>query len=169
MFITNDQHSSRFYFYGMLISGIFWLACAGHRADTKEIVQYYGTGEISRKHTEIDGKKEGIMVEYYVDGKIKGELQFNQDLQDGRTVYYYPGGQIKEVQYYKAGVQYGGDTVFYENGQLKFLRNFTDGILDGYLRKWAEDGTLIFEARYDMNRLVEVKGEAVTTDSTLSQ
>lgn len=138
------------------------MAC---QPESKEIVQHYGTGQISRRHTEIDGKKEGPMTEYYPDGKVKGVRLFEHDLQVGKTIYYYPGGAVKEVQYYDLGKINGGDTVFYENGRPEFVRTFDHGKLHGDLRKWAEDGSIIYEARYDQDKLAEVKGQEVRPDS----
>jgi antitoxin component YwqK of YwqJK toxin-antitoxin module len=134
-----------------------------------EIVQTYGTGAVSRRHTEINGKKEGKMTEYYKDGKVKGERLFENDVQVGKTVYYYPSGRIKEAQYYEEGKMHGGDTVFYENGKPQFLRTYNKGILDGYIRKWAQDGSLIYEARYANDTVVEVMGKAVHPDSLMSK
>ena len=105
------------------------------------------------------------MTEYYPDGKVKGVRQFENDIQVGKTVYYYPSGPVKEVQYYDQGKMNGGDTVFYENGRPKFLRSFDHGKLNGYIRKWAEDGSLIYEARYAQDQLVQVKGQDIDPDS----
>lgn len=132
----------------------------------EEIVQNYPSGEVSRRHFVIDGKKEGKMTEFYKDGKIKGERLFENDMQVGKSVFYYPSGKIKEAQYYKDGKINGGDTVFYESGKPEFMKTFTDGLMDGYIRKWGEDGTLIYEARYEMDSLVEVKGQLLYNDTT---
>jgi len=135
----------------------------------EEIVQTYGTGAVSRRHTEINGKKEGKMTEYYKDGKIKGERLFENDVQVGKTVYYYPSGRVKEAQYYQEGKMHGGDTVFYEDGKPQFLRTYNKGILDGYIRKWGPDGSLIYEARYANDTVVEVMGKSVHPDSLMSK
>ncbi len=131
----------------------------------EEIVQNYPSGEVSRRHTVIDGKKEGKMTEYYKDGKIKGERLFENDLQVGKSVFYYPSGKIKETQYFKDGKIYGGDTMFYESGKPEFVRNYTNGLRDGYLRRWSEEGILLYEARYEQDSLVEVKGQSLADDS----
>ena len=68
-----------------------------------EVVQNYGTGEISRRYTTIDGKKEGKMIDYYPNGKLKGERMFENDIQVGKTTLYHKNGRIKEVQYYADG------------------------------------------------------------------
>jgi len=132
-----------------------------------EIVQNYGSGEVSRRHIEINGKKEGKMTEFYKDGKIKGERLFKDDIQVDKSIFYYPSGKIQEVQYYEEGKMNGGDTVFYENGQPQFLRTFNKGVLDGYIRKWAQDGSLTYEAKYSNDTLVEVKGVPVHPDTML--
>jgi antitoxin component YwqK of YwqJK toxin-antitoxin module len=154
-------------------AGLFFFFClttfysCGPR--TEEVVQNYPTGEVSRRHTEIDGKKEGKMVEYYKDGKIKGERLFENDLQVGKSVFYYPTGEIKEVQYFESGKMQGGDTVFYENGHPKFVRNFRQGLLEGYIRKWDEHDSLIYEAKYAGDTLVEVKGQPLYPDTLKMQ
>lgn len=149
------------FFFLLIISAI---QSCGPRSE--EIVQNYPTGEVSRRHTEINGKKEGMMIEYYKDGKIKGERLFKDDIQVGKSTFYFPSGAVKEVQYYEDGKMQGGDTVFYENGHPEFIRNFTKGALDGYIRKWDTKDSLIYEAKYAMDTLIEVKGQSLSQDTS---
>lgn len=151
-----------------LVSFCF-LILSGCGSNTAEVIQNYPTGEISKRHTEINGKKEGMMIDYYKDGKVKIERLFKNDIQIGKSTFYYPSGKIKEVQYYEEGKITGGDTLFYETGEPEFLRTYTKGMLDGYLRKWAPDGTIIYEAKYSNDTLVEVKGEPIKRDTTIHQ
>jgi hypothetical protein len=135
--------------------------------EEKEIKQYFSTGEVSRTHFEVDGKKHGKMTEFYNDGKVRGYRMFENDVQVGKSEFYYPSGKLKEVQYYDQGKLHGGDTMFYESGNLQFMRTFNHGKMDGYIRKWAEDGTVIFEAKYANDELVEVKGVPIPADSII--
>jgi hypothetical protein len=151
----------------IFLASFCFLILSGCRSNTEEVITNYPSGELSRRHTEVNGKKEGVMTEYYKDGKIKGERLFKNDIQIGKSTFYYPGGKIKEVQYYEEGKITGGDTIFYETGEPEFLRTYTKGILDGYLRKWAPDGTIIYEAKYRNDTLVEVKGEPIIRNSTI--
>lgn len=146
----------------MLIVALPFISCKRKT----EIVQNYGTGEISRKFFEIDGKKEGLMTDYYPDGSLKGERLFENDIQVGKTTIYYQSGKIKEVQHYQDGKIHGGDTIFYENGKPEFVITFNRGIKNGYLRKWSPEGVLTYEARYENDTLVEVKGEVIKSDTT---
>lgn len=135
-----------------------------------EVLGYYGDGKtISRRHTEIDGKKEGKMTDYYMDGSIKMERMFENNIEVGKTVVYYPSGKVKEVQYLEDGKLHGGDTVFFENGAPNFVRTFHKGLKDGYLRKWAEDGSMIYEAKFSMDTLIEVKGQPVEKRGPMEQ
>jgi len=149
----------------MLIQFILLIFTISCKPASKEILQYYTSGEVSRKHTEINGKKEGQMTEYYKDGSRMGERLFVNDEQVGKTIYYYPGGQLKEVVYFVHGKMNGGDTIFYDNGQTQFLRNWKDGKLDGYIRKWDVDGKVVYEAKYANDELVEVKGQSINPDT----
>jgi antitoxin component YwqK of YwqJK toxin-antitoxin module len=151
----------KYTFYTIIVISAL-LACS---SKSKEIVQNYGTGQVSRRYIEVNHKKEGLMTDYYPSGKLKAERMFKNDIQVDKTTFYYESGKIKEVQYFANGKINGGDSVFYENGKPQFLLNFTDGIKDGYVRKWAEDGTMTFEAKYDKGNLVEVKGEPISPDS----
>ncbi len=128
-----------------------------------EKIEKYGTGAISRRYQEIGGKKQGLMTDYFTDGRTKAERYFTDDKQSGRTVLYHPGGQIREVQYYENGLKQGGDTLFYEDGRVEFVVNYHLEKKNGYLRKWSPTGDLVFEARYVMDSLVEVKGKAIKT------
>lgn len=127
----------------------------------KEVVETYVSGETSRTYTRIDGKIEGKMTDFYPSGKLKGERFFKNDLQDGKTTIYYESGSIKEVQYYISGKRNYGDTIFYENGQLKYISEFKDNVKNGYLRSFQEDGTVIYEAKFLMDSLIEVGGQAI--------
>ena len=129
---------------------------------SQEIKETYGTGEVSRTYTRVNGKIEGKMTDYYPSGAIKGERFFKDDKQEGKTTVYYENGALKEVQYYVNGLKNGGDTIFYESGKLQYVSEFKDEKKNGYLRKWDEDGGLIYEARFSMDSLTEVKGKPVT-------
>jgi antitoxin component YwqK of YwqJK toxin-antitoxin module len=127
----------------------------------EEVKENYGTGETSRVFKRINGKIEGKMVDYYPSGQLMGERLFENDKQIGKTTLYYEGGEVKEVQYYENGLKNGGDTVFYEDGKPKFAVTLKDEKKNGYLRKWDEDGSLIYEAKFEMDTLIEVSGESV--------
>lgn len=126
-----------------------------------EIVGHYDDGSISRRHTLVNGKMEGVMTEYYKTGALKSEMHFENDVQVGIATFYYPNGKVEERQYFDQGKIHGGDTVFYEDGSPKFLRTFTHGVKDGYLRKWDSTGVMIYEALFSMDDLKEVKGVPV--------
>ena len=127
----------------------------------QEILGHYENGTISRKHTLINGKKEGLMTEYYKDGNLKAEMHFENDIQVGKATFYYPSGKVEEVQYFDQGKLHGGDTVFYEDGTPKFVRTFHHGLKDGYLRKWDSTGVMIYEVKFSMDTLKEVEGVPV--------
>ncbi|HMR89192.1 MAG TPA: hypothetical protein PKD51_13620 [Saprospiraceae bacterium] len=131
------------------------------QSDTQEIKENYGTGETSRVFTRVNGKIEGKMTDYYPSGKLMGERFFENDKQIGKTTLFYEDGSVKEVQYYENGLKNGGDTVFYEDGKPKFAVTLKDEKKNGYLRKWDEDGSLIYEAKFEMDTLVEVGGESL--------
>ncbi len=135
-----------------------------------EVLQNFASGEISRRHIEVNGKKEGVMTEYYLGGKIRSKRIFKNDLQTGRTEFYFPQGQIKEVQFFNVnGLKEGNDSSFYENGKPQMVLGFEEGKKHGYLRKWSPEGQLIYEARYQKDILVEVKGQVLKRDSTQQQ
>ena len=153
--------------YFLIIVAALYTACRSESQKPEEKLQYYGNGEVSRRHYEVNGKKEGIMTDYYPDGKKRGERIFRNDLQSGRSVFYYPDGQIKEVQYFsEEGLKEGGDTVFYDTGGPQFLVTFKNGVKHGYVRKWSPEGELTYEARYEMDTLVEVKGKLLDRHGT---
>jgi antitoxin component YwqK of YwqJK toxin-antitoxin module len=146
---------------------LFFFSCeqTPQAPQTVDKTEKYGTGAVSRRYQEIGGKKEGLMTDYYPDGRLKAERWFKNDQQTGRTVLYHPGGAIMEVQYYQDGKKEGGDTLFYENGRIQFAVEFHQEKKNGYLRKWSPEGDLVFEAKYVLDSLVEVKGKAVRPDS----
>lgn len=105
------------------------------------------------------------MVDYYPDGSLKAERLFENDMQINKTTIYHKNGAIKEVQYFKDGKVHGGDTIFYDNGKPEMVVTFSDGVKNGYVRKWDVNDSLIYEARYKMDTLVEVKGQDVHPDT----
>jgi hypothetical protein len=140
-------------------------ACNPATPKVEERVEYLESGAVARRVTLIDGKREGKMIDYYPDGKLMAERGFKQGRQEGKTLVYYPSGAIKEVQYYLNGEQHGGDTLWYEDGKIQFTVFFQNNKKNGYLRKWAPDGGLIFESKYAMDTLVEVKGEVISREA----
>jgi antitoxin component YwqK of YwqJK toxin-antitoxin module len=140
------------------------VACKSEK-NTEDVIQHYDTGEVSRKYSLVDGKKEGAMIDYYKDGSVKGERMFANDIQIGKTTLYHPNGTIKEVQYYDEGKLHGGDTVFYPSGQPEMVIQFDHGLKHGYVRKWSERDSLIYEARFERDTVVEVKGQSLRKDS----
>lgn len=141
------------------------VACRQAGSGPREVLQYYPTGEVQRRHTEIDGQKEGEMTEYFKDGSVQMIRRFEDDLQAGKTTVYYPSGRLREVQYYVEGKLDGGDTLFYEDGSPEFIRTFDLGRLHGEIRKFGRDGRVIFEARYAHDTLVEANGQPIQRDS----
>ena len=114
-------------------------------------------GSIKRRYTMVEGKIDGEMLEYYPKtGAVQVKRLFEKGIQVGRTELFYPDGKLKEVQYYEAGKKQRGDTIFYPNGKPQFLITFKDGKMDGPMRRWDEDGSLFFEARYEQDSLKEV-------------
>lgn len=142
------------------------LSCAQGPEKKEEIIQNHPGGDVSRRYTRIEGKKDGQMIDYYPDGSIAAERFFENDIQVGKTTLYYRSGGIKEVQYYNEGKIHGGDTVFYENGKPQLIMNLDHGLKHGYLRKFNAEGQMTYEARYDKEVLVEVNGERLHRDSS---
>lgn len=132
----------------------------------EEVLQRFGSGEISRRHYEINGKIEGLMTDYYPGGKVRARRHFKNGIQTGKTVFYYPDGRIKETQFFNEdGLKEGGDSTFYENGNLQMVIEFHLGQKNGYVRKWSETGELVFEAKYEMEKLVEANGKPVKQEN----
>jgi antitoxin component YwqK of YwqJK toxin-antitoxin module len=141
------------------ISILLMFSCKSDKIE--DIKQNYPTGELSRTLQKINGKMEGPMTDYYVSGGVKGIRMFKNDKQDGKSIFYYEDGTLKEVQYYQNGEKTGGDTVYHENGKLKFTLFLKDNKKDGYMRKWGEDGGLIYESKYSMDTIIEVNGKPI--------
>lgn len=105
------------------------------------------------------------MIDYFPDGKIMAERLFSKGSQEGRTLIYYPSGKIREAQYFHEGSQEQGDTIWYENGKIQFTVFFLNNKKNGYLRKWSEEGDMIFESKYALDTLIEVKGQPISRRS----
>jgi antitoxin component YwqK of YwqJK toxin-antitoxin module len=134
-----------------------------------ERVEYFENGQVSRRVSLVHGKREGKMTDYYNDGHLMAERYFANGMQEGRTLIYYPSGQLKEVQYFQKGKKHGGDTLWYESGQVQFVSTLQDDKLHGYLRKWAPTGELVYEAKYDLDTLIEVKGQPIDRNTSAAK
>ena len=62
---------------------------------------------------------------------------------------------------FRSGLKNGGDTIFYESGKIQYVSDFKDEKKNGYLRKWDEDGNVVYEAKFNMDTLIEVGGKSV--------
>lgn len=153
----------------VLVLVSLFFACSSEPPKIEQRIEKYDTGVVSRTSTLVNGKKEGKMVDYYPNGNLMAERFFSQGLQNGRTAIYYNSGAIKEVQYYNAGQQQGGDTLWYEDGKIQFTVFFNQNKKDGYLRKWGPDGAMIYESKYSMDTLVEVKGQPLSRKTIIER
>ncbi len=121
----------------------------------------FPSGELQSRWTEVDGRIEGEMEEYDMEGNRRVVRTFQNGREDGRTVFFNEQGGIQEVQYYREGIKEGGDTMFDASGRPRFVLSYKDGKKHGFLRKWSDDGSLLYEARFDMDTLVEVRGQKI--------
>ncbi len=160
----------RYFLYSLLVFSLLLVnSCDKPAPTTYERVEQYDNGQVSRRFNIVNGLKEGKMTDYFKDGKIMAERYFEKGQQNGRTAIYYPNGQIKEVQYFVEGKKKGGDTLWYEDGKIQFVTTLKDGKKHGYLRKWEPDGTLTYEAKYEMDTLVEVKGQPISPNTSAAR
>lgn len=160
----------RNFFHGLLMLALLLTnACDNPAPTTYERVEHYDNGQVSRRSNIVNGLKEGKMTDYFNDGKLMAERYFEKGQQIGRTVIYYPNGQTKEVQHFVKGEKQGGDTLWYEDGKIQFVTTLKDGKKHGYLRKWGADGAQIYEAKYNMDTLVEVKGQPIDRNTSAAQ
>ncbi len=152
----------------ILLCTVFLLAnaCKKSAPTSYEQLDRFENGQVSRRSNIVNGKKEGKMTDYYNDGKLMAERFFVNGEQEGRTVIYYPGGNLKEVQYYAKGKKQGGDTLWYEDGKIQFVTTLKDDKKNGYLRKWDPSGKLVYEAKYELDTLVEVKGQPINRNTS---
>lgn len=155
----------------MLITALLTqFACKPAPPKMEERVDHYiEGGGISRRTNFVDGKREGKMTDYYPAGELMAERWFKNGHQEGKTMIYYPSGARKEVQYYHEGAQTSGDTIWYEDGRIQFTVSFINNKKNGYLHKWGPDGVLIFESKYAMDTLIEVKGQVISRESINSR
>lgn len=144
-------------------------ACNNSAPTTYERIERYENGQIARRSNLVNGKKEGKMTDYYNDGKLMAERNFVHGLQHGRTSIYYPNGALKEVQYFENGKKQGGDTLWYEDGKIQFATMLKDDKKNGYLRKWSPTGELVYEAKYALDTLIEVKGVPIDRNTSAAK
>jgi len=134
---------------------LVWAAC---QASQKEHLLYYkDSGAVLRRYYTVNDKIEGKMFEYHPDGTVKFERNFENGVENGPVSTYYPNGKVKEKQYIDHGKIQGSDTIWNADGRVQRVTNFRDGKVDGDLRTWNPDGSLLFEARYSMDSLLEMK------------
>jgi len=150
-------------------SVVFITACENAAPKTYEQVGRYENGQVSRRSNMVNGQKEGKMTDYYNNGNLMAERYFDKGKQEGRTTIYYQSGKIKEVQYFVEGKKQGGDTLWYEDGKIQFVSNLKDDKMHGYLRKWSPTGELVYEAKYDLDTLIEVKGQPINRSTSAAK
>jgi len=153
----------------LMVAFLLANACADSDSKTYERVERFENGQVSRRSNIVKGLKEGKMTDYYNDGKLMAERFFEKGQQHGRTLIYYPSGQIKEVQYFLQGKKEGGDTLWYEDGKIQFITTLKADKKHGYLRKWGLSGELVYEAKYEMDTLVEVKGQPINRSTSAAK
>jgi antitoxin component YwqK of YwqJK toxin-antitoxin module len=150
----NSLRIFSFYF----ICTYFW-ACQSFELEKK--VEYYDDGKVSLEYTHINGKKHGEVKRYTNKGTLSSLYMFKDGLQDGKTIHYDYEGNIQEVQYFEKGKKQFSDTIFYKNGLIQSITEFRDDKKNGYLRRYNDSGEVQFEAKYEMDSLIEVNGKSL--------
>ncbi len=133
----------------------------------KEVLQYFDDGSVQRRHFEVNGQKQGLMIDYFGDGTISGERTFVNDLQEGRAVWYFPNGKKKESQEYLNGILSGPDSLWLENGALQRVIYFENGKKHGPMRSWSAAGELILEVIYERDSLISVNMTLAKQDTSI--
>jgi hypothetical protein len=121
---------------GKISKGLF-------KDDKKEGVwESYYNGELKRKGSYKDGKKNGYYLIYGKNGGLWEKISYKNDIQDGICEWYYDNGQLKRKDLFKDGKMNGISESYYEDGTLKEKGGHVNGKMDGYWEFYNEDGGL---------------------------
>ncbi|HQX44237.1 MAG: hypothetical protein IPO72_02015 [Saprospiraceae bacterium] len=136
-----------------ILNFVFQFSCT--QKQPNELITYHEKGNVEKRYTLKEGKKEGLCEVYYASGKLKGKLFFENDQQTGKTEYYYPSGKIKEVQYYEKGKRINWDSTYHENGAFQLISKYENGKIQGDQFRFDTSNQLTDHAVFNQDTLVK--------------
>lgn len=110
--------------------------------DGKYTVYEYRQGKLYSKHSEINGRFEGLAYRYHDNGSIERKLYINNNTNHFKELGFYPNGELSYVGGYFKLKRYGSWN-FYKDGHLESYKSFG---IDGepyFTAGYNEKGDLI--------------------------
>jgi len=137
------------------------LTCELTFADGKQegpVREYFADGKLRRSYMVKNGRREGRYVEYGANGGLVLEREYNNDA-DRVEKFYYPDGTLQEHSARRPDGKSFSTKNYWPNGKLQSEASFEvktrpvctlrEAVRVGKAYRYAADGSLLEEARYD--------------------
>ena len=105
-------------------------------------IEFYKSGNVSRKGFYNYGKQDSIWVVFYEDGSKKAIERFFKGKKWGTNSYFYKSGKLAQLTRYINDLPDSTWTAFYEDGKIKSLEPFVNGKKEGEWLYYFENGQI---------------------------
>jgi len=131
--------------------------------------EWYPTGQLQRKYSELNREKHGKYISKYSNGRKQEVSYWHFGKKHGRQTHWYPNGQKFldyycvfgklegkrrtwdiygrkiRIEHYRKGMQHGKYQSWHENGQCYELFSKKYDLLEGKFERWNEQGLKLQE------------------------
>lgn len=125
---------------------------------TADIVMWYDNGQLEKKYTLINGKKEGLEQRWNTNGRLSREINNKSGKKDGLVRAWDANGRLTE-DHWRNGEHTWPRREWYSNGQLlkegKPIDKNDESIIE--YRHWYENGQLMMVSLYKNKKRHGVK------------
>jgi antitoxin component YwqK of YwqJK toxin-antitoxin module len=88
---------------------------------------------------------DGVIVERYPNGEVKRRTSYSDGKKEGRSVSFYESGARRDERTYRSNKAHGPHRGWWPEGGQKFEFNYRDDSRDGVQRQWYRSGALFTE------------------------
>lgn len=115
-------------------------------AEEPQVVEnYFPTGELESRHSEIGGKITGVRRRWYRNGQLFSEAEFKDGVKNGQVRQWTEAGSMLLAASVVNDQFDGLYQSWWDNGVLKEQGTFVNGIRQPGYRWFNQDGSLLKE------------------------
>ena len=117
-------------------------------------MEFYKSGNVSRKGYYYYGKEDSVWTFYYEDGGKKAVEHYFRGSRWGNNTYYFKSGKISQFTKYSNDLADSTWTSYHENGKIKGLENFANGKKEGEWIYYFDNGQIESKGVFEKDKRV---------------
>ena len=115
-----------------------------------DLMYYEGTDKLADGHFEHHNE----------DGSLFCQYSLKEGKYDGVCTFYWSNGNTAHEAFFEDGGCSGEIFFYYPNGQIQAIEQFKNNVRHGLCAQFSEDGTIVFNSRYEDGEEVHNEGNS---------